>query len=40
MVGFRWEEEVEPFFHQLWNIPQHPTKPLWVQKKRWRSEAS
>jgi hypothetical protein len=21
MVGFRWEEEVEPFFHQLWNIP-------------------
>jgi hypothetical protein len=32
MMGFRWEEEVEPFFYQLWNIPQHPTKPFWVQK--------
>jgi hypothetical protein len=32
MVGFRWEEEVEPFFQQLWNIPLHLTKPLWVQK--------
>jgi hypothetical protein len=21
MVGFGWEEEVEPFFQQLWNIP-------------------
>jgi hypothetical protein len=21
MVGFRWEEEVEPFFQQPWNIP-------------------
>jgi hypothetical protein len=25
LVGFGWEEEVKPFFQQLWNIPQHPT---------------
>jgi hypothetical protein len=37
-VGFGWEEEVEPFFQQLWNIPQHPTKPLWVLKEMDRGQ--